>query len=232
MSLKPPKKSDMGKTWMQRGKKKEILIQPQYHLIVSEGTKTEPQYFDGIKRKIINRYGNDRIHIETTGTGRNTLSLLDYAQKLVRENNNPIRHVWLVYDQDSFPADNFDNTAFKCDELTKSNNGNYPDDFISYHALWSNQCIEIWFLLHFEYYQSDIYRDEYIPKLSAYLNKESCGDYKKNRDDIYGVLRNRLSIAVKNAESLIKHHSNPAPSKNAPGTNIYKMFNTFAGYIN
>ena len=45
MSLKPVKKSDLGKTWMNPRKGKRILIQPEYHLIVTEGTKTEPNYF-------------------------------------------------------------------------------------------------------------------------------------------------------------------------------------------
>ena len=47
MSLKPPKKSDMGKSWMKPRRDKSILLRPEYHLIVTEGTATEPQYFEG-----------------------------------------------------------------------------------------------------------------------------------------------------------------------------------------
>ena len=42
MSLKPPKKSDLGKSWMKPRRDKNILIRPEYHLIVTEGTETEP----------------------------------------------------------------------------------------------------------------------------------------------------------------------------------------------
>ena len=42
MSLKPPKKSDLGKSWMKPRRDKNILICPEYHLIVTEGTETEP----------------------------------------------------------------------------------------------------------------------------------------------------------------------------------------------
>ena len=45
MSLKPPKKSDLGKSWMKNRRDKARMIQPEYHLIASEGTETEPQYF-------------------------------------------------------------------------------------------------------------------------------------------------------------------------------------------
>ena len=45
MSLKPPKKSDLDKGWMKKRLDREIRIQPEYHLIVSEGTNTEPLYW-------------------------------------------------------------------------------------------------------------------------------------------------------------------------------------------
>ena len=33
MSLKPPKKSDLGKSWMKNRRDKARMIQPEYHLI-------------------------------------------------------------------------------------------------------------------------------------------------------------------------------------------------------
>ena len=49
MSRKPPKKTDMGKAWMKPRRDSRQMIFPEYHLIVSEGTKTEPKYFEKIK---------------------------------------------------------------------------------------------------------------------------------------------------------------------------------------
>ncbi len=37
MSLKPPKKSDLDKTWMKARRDKPKKIQPEYHLIITEG---------------------------------------------------------------------------------------------------------------------------------------------------------------------------------------------------
>jgi len=231
MSLKPPKKGDLSKTWMRPRQDRKITVKPEYHLIVTEGTKTEPNYFRGLEKEINQRHGKGRIHIVIEGTGRNTLSLLERAQAFVKNNNNPIRHVWLVYDQDDFPRDNFDNTAYKCKSLSKQNPSENPDDFVTYHALWSNQCIELWFLLHFEYFQTDAHRSEYKPFLDNYLNSTKQGEYKKKRDDIYAVLRPRLKIAINNAKLLEKNHNNTTPSKNTPGTKVYEIFDMLSDYL-
>lgn len=96
MSLKPPKKSDLGKSWMKPRRDKNILIRPEYHLIVTEGTETEPQYFEAI-RDIINSQYRDKIQLDVHGAGDNTLSLLDKAMNLVRSNPNGYKHVWIVF---------------------------------------------------------------------------------------------------------------------------------------
>ncbi len=49
MSLKPPKKSDLDKEWMSKRYERKKKIQPEYHLIITEGTKTEPNYFKSMK---------------------------------------------------------------------------------------------------------------------------------------------------------------------------------------
>lgn len=48
MSLKPPKKSDLSKAWMKKKPDRKIMICPEYHLIVTEGTETEPAYFEAV----------------------------------------------------------------------------------------------------------------------------------------------------------------------------------------
>ena len=48
MSLKPVKKSDQNKGWMQPRRDRHKMIQPEYQLIVTEGTETEPPYFNAM----------------------------------------------------------------------------------------------------------------------------------------------------------------------------------------
>ena len=82
MSLKPPKKSDLDKEWMSKRYERKKKIQPEYHLIITEGTKTEPNYFKSIK-ELINQNYSERIHLEIVGQGDNTVNLFDKAKQLV-----------------------------------------------------------------------------------------------------------------------------------------------------
>ena len=120
MSLKPLKKSDLEKGWMKKRRDKAIRIQPEYHLIVTEGTETEPQYFQAVK-DIINRKYRDKIQLDVFGEGDNTLSLFEKAKSRVSQNANGYKHVWIVYDTDDFPADHINRTA----ELCVQNSGEY-----------------------------------------------------------------------------------------------------------
>ena len=61
----------------------------------------------------------------------------------VKSNPNGYKHVWIVYDTDDFPADRINKTNESCINLSTEET--------QYHAIWSNQCIELWFLLHFRY---------------------------------------------------------------------------------
>ena len=65
MSLKPEKKSDMNKAWERSRRDRARLISPEYHLIVTEGTKTEPQYFRSIS-DVINKNTTTRYSLKYT----------------------------------------------------------------------------------------------------------------------------------------------------------------------
>lgn len=81
MSNKPIKKSDSGKAWLQPRRDRVIKIAPEYHLIVTEGTKTEPQYFQSV-RDAVNESFRNRVQLEIVGVGANVY-----------------KHVWIVYDK-------------------------------------------------------------------------------------------------------------------------------------
>lgn len=221
MSLKPPKKSDLNKPWMKKPDR-EIKIRPEYHLIVTEGTDTEPAYF-GAVQEIINKQYLEKIQLKIFGVGDNTVSLFEKAKQLAKENPNGYRHVWIVYDTDDFPADNIDRVVQLCAESSTEE--------IEYHAVWSNQCIELWFLLHFGFMQSDIHRSEYWPKLTECLKKIGAGEYAKNCTDMYHILRPYMDTAIANAKSLDAINYGKAPSKAAPGTKVYELVEWLKPYL-
>lgn len=163
MSLKPPKKSDLGKSWMKNRRDKARMIQPEYHLIASEGT-------------------------------------------------------------DDFPAENIDMVAQLCEEYSAQGE-------TIYHAVWSNQCVELWYLLHFMYMDTDIDRSRYWPKLSDWLKNIGAGGYEKNRPDMYEVLRPYMDIAIANAKRLDKQNEGRKPSESAPGTKVYELVEMLKPYL-
>ncbi|MBN4056603.1 MAG: hypothetical protein COA82_12965 [Alkaliphilus sp.] len=226
MSKKPLKKSDI-KRKMEKKKRKEgsKLAQPEKYLIICEGEKTEPNYFEGIKKKIEEKYDR-RIHIETEGTGRNTLSLLEYAKAFVvskSKNGELYDHVWLVYDLDDFPRDNFDNTADATEALNKVNAAD--EDSPKWHVAWSNQCIELWFLLHFNYYNSNISRREYFEKLAEIFKDRAETKYEKNDQKVFEFLSEHgdLEFAINNAKRLCEESKGKSPSQMVPATTVYKL---------
>ena len=221
MSNKPLKKSDSNKAWRKPRCEKTRMISPEYHLIVTEGTKTEPHYFEGLRNEINLKYpGRISIKIEGVGQGANTLTLLEMAEQLVKISVTDYKHVWLVYDKDDFPKDDFDNTYFKCMALSK-------DSPITYHALWSNECIEYWFLLHYIQLAAARPRNEYYPMLSEHL----CAKYKKNSEDIYSMLRPNMYSAIKNAKNIMSNYEELPPSQCTPGTNVYEIFEKLQDYL-
>ena len=120
---------------------------------------------------------------------------------------NGYKHVWVIYDTDDFPADHINKTAELCvSESTEET---------TYHAIWSNQCIELWFLLHFSFMQSDLHRTSYWPKLTEILTSLGLGEYEKNRTDMYQILLSYMDIAIVNAEKLDKINERKLPSASA-----------------
>ena len=222
MSLHPKKKSDMGKAWMQKRPDRFKKIHPEYHLIVTEGTKTEPKYFEAMKNLINSKYGG-RIQLKIFGEGENTISLFETAKARAENDPNQCKHVWVVYDKDDFPAEHFNTTVDLCKK--------YSDSARTYHAIWSNQCIELWFLLHFDYLQSDIAREAYYPKLNQRLKRMGKGDYKKNRADMFSILLPYLDTAISNAKNLYEVKKQLTPSNAAPCTTVFELLEFLLPYI-
>ena len=114
--------------------------------------------------------------VDIIGRGRNTESLVEYTKKIRDNAIIGYGNIWCVFDKDSFSAEQFNGA------ITKAKN--------EMHVAWSNEAIELWFLLHFEYISSGITRDQYITKLNAHFKNYGInnGKYGKNLTKIYEIL--------------------------------------------
>ena len=152
----------MKKSWLKPRRDTLKKIQPEYHLITTEGISTEPAYFQGVKNTINSKY-RGRVQLDIIGVGDNTLNLLQKVKQKVAKSSNIYKHVWIVYDTDDFPAQNIDKVVDLC--------RTYSNEETTYHALWSNQCIELCFLLHFSFIHSILHRRKLQEQVAHFSNQ-------------------------------------------------------------
>ncbi|MCD8552379.1 RloB family protein [Seleniivibrio sp.] len=173
-------------------------------LIVCEGEKTEPNYFESFPQR------GDLVKVYVHGEGKNCLSLVEKADTLIKEykaKNEPIDETWCVFDRDSFSADKFNGAIEKC--RTKK-----------YHAVYSNEAFEIWYLLHFEKHDTAYSRKRYEEMLSRRLGEP----YKKNSKEMYTKLIDKQNTAIKNAKSLREFYGEKHnPCLDNPCTLVYQL---------
>lgn len=197
----------MGKNKFSRDKKTGKKEQLPIILIVCEGEKTEPDYFK--------QFEVASVKIEARGIGDNTRRLVKYA--IEESKKGSYDQVWCVFDKDSFPDNDF-NTAV---DLARNKNCGIA---------YSNESFELWYILHFEYLNSQIGRDSYIDKLNKiFKSKQSEGfpdSYKKNDSNIYRMLKPYQNTALKNAKRLSQDYQSeatPSAAQQFPVTYVYKL---------
>ncbi len=229
MSLKPLKKSDAKKQKNKleaKKRNKQLTMLPPKILIVSEGTKTEPYYFEILADRINENSRaiskNPRVIVEVEGTGKNTYGLYNHLEdNYTSEKLHEYKEIWLVYDKDDFPADRFDNVDAKARNKKDSR----------FHAAWSNQSFELWLLWHYQDYSSETHRTEYIKCLEKYVL-----DYRKGDRSIYekilaeGDARKAISRAKKQKE-WYEQQGVVTPSKMACASMVYKLVEELLSYL-
>lgn len=188
------RKSAKGRGKGYRDRQVKIREIRQKFLIVCEGAKTEPNYF--IKFQV------PKLVVDVKGLGLSPSQLVDAAQELRLEDDYD--QVWCVFDRDEW--DNFN------DAFSKARQRNVK-------IAYSNEAFELWFLLHFNYYDTKIPRSEYISRLSQCLDKP----YQKNSETIFDELEGKIGQAIHNAERLMKQYDPPNPSIDNPSTTVHLL---------
>lgn len=195
-------------------------VAKRYHyLIVCEGAKTEPQYFEAMKRKLPKAVA-EVVTIDIEGVGMNTRSLVEYALEQFRAKQKTavysVDSLWVIFDKDSFPAEQFNQAIALCGREK------------GVHAVWSNQAFELWYILHFHYTESDLSRETYQERLERALRERGCADfqYRKNDPDMLEKLERYgdVDVAIQNAKRLTARWGdrNDFAHQN-PRTEVYRL---------
>jgi RloB-like protein len=181
-------------------RKLDIRETKQRFLIVCEGTKTEPNYFKSF------RVPKDVITVQ--GVAKDPSGLVKSAQEFAAEDDYD--QVWCVFDRDpgtdSWTAQNFNSAMQKAEAL-------------GFQVAYSNECFEIWYILHFEYLNTGLPRDDYGRKLRQHLDQE----YKKNDLDMYKKILDKQPIAIKLAKKLLASYDPHNPEKDNPCTTVHLL---------
>ncbi len=202
-------------------RKRTVEMRPQrrYFLIVCEGAKTEPLYFEAFKNDLPKGVlENATIDIE--GEGKNTLSLVEQVLKIRerREQTTGRKYdqTWAVFDRDSFSAQNFNNAIFKARDVVPA-----------IHCAWSNEAFELWYLLHFEFYQDAARRQDYQARLERAIAQRTGAafTYAKNSPNMYQLLKKwgNQEQAIAWAEKLKQEHPGENFADHNPCTLVFQL---------
>lgn len=165
-------------------------------LIVCEGKQTEPNYFRAFRVP--------GFVVDVEGAGDNTIGVVRRTLKLKEEGE--YEQIWCVFDRDSFPPARFNEALALADRS-------------GIKVAYSNEAFELWYLLHFHYYNTGITRHDYIERLSDVMGRK----YQKGSTTIYRELLARQPEALKHARRLLEQYDPLTPEQNNPSTTVHLL---------
>lgn len=165
-------------------------------LIVCEGEKTEPNYFNEIRDEFRLTVANVQACQGAFGT--QPLRVVEYAEYLFQNGNREkeiqaraFDCVYAVFDRDDHS--NYHDALAK----SKALSGKLKNDSgmrIPFNSIPSVPCFELWLLLHFEEVLAPIHRDDVYGHLKRFLP-----DYDKGQEGHWASTKHFLDIASERA---------------------------------
>lgn len=198
-------------------KRQKKYIRPSpFFLIVCEGKVTEVDYFKafpyysklGATADSVYHYSYGAVYI-VPGAGQHE-SVVTKAYNVWSELNKEFgtispEEVWCVFDCDGHP-DSL-NRAIQAARTKKFN------------AIYSVQCFELWFLLHFQMVTGAISKNDYDKKISEYLGIR----YTHGTRGMYNLLKGRQEFAIRTAKQLWKQKEQMGELQGDPITNVFLL---------
>ncbi|MEI8384698.1 MAG: RloB family protein [Nitrosomonadaceae bacterium] len=174
-------------------------------MIVCEGEKTEPLYFDEIRQ--FYRLSTTNIKVRQSDYGTQPQKVVDFAIEECLKTKR-WEHVYCVFDRDDHPG--FHNALQSVAAIDQK----YKNDLkqpIRFAAIPSIPSFELWLLLHFDCITREIHRDEVV---SLLRQPNRLPSYDKGQGGHFARTRDKLPVAFDHAAQLIaerKRHGNENP---------------------
>ena len=187
-------------------------------LIVCEGTKTEPNYFEGAR----NHFKLSMANVVVSGeSGSDPMSVVAFAKKKYTESKSdgdPYDKVYCVFDRDGHT-----NYASAVGEIESAR----PDD--TWDAITSVPCFEYWLLLHFTYTDRPYKRQQRKGACDQVIDelKKHIPSYKKSGSSMFEDLIDSLGKAKQNADKALK--ASKRNETDNPSTHVHRLIEFMQG---
>lgn len=166
-------------------------------LIVCEGEKTEPLYFQAFHVPSV-------FTVKVEGVAKDPLALVEYAKK--QYDPNRYDQLWCVFEIDDILPERINEALIRARQY-------------KIKVAYSNQAFELWFLLHFHYCDVAMTRQEYMERLSRDLRRE----YQKNNRTLFQEILPKQVDAIQRATRLLLQYTPPNPAFNNPSTTVHLL---------
>lgn len=176
-------------------------------LIVCEGAKTEPNYFNGLK----GFYRLSSANIEVTkAPGTDPMSVVKYSEALMNEEKYD--RVFSVFDRDGHA--NFAEAVSYVSGTTRGQAG-------TWHAITSTPSFEVWLMLHYQYSTAPIVAagGKSAGEMAVHSLRTVLPGYSKGDKEIFQKTSDNLETAIRNGARLETH--NVGSQSNNPATNMH-----------
>ncbi len=191
-------------------------------LIVCEGTKTEPHYFEALRANYRDQLKGVDI---LPSRGSAPMSIVEYAEKLYAidlaavggDKSLAFDAVYCVFDRDSHLT--FDAAMAKIASL------NAGKAKLPIHAIASYPCFEFWLILHFVFTRSPFAKTS-KKSVGDMVKKKLCDypgfeDYQESERNAYALTKEKLRDGIKHSKLAVKD----ALDKSAPNpsTHVHEL---------
>lgn len=168
-------------------------------LIVCEGSKTEPHYFNEIRAHFHLHTAN--VQVQHGGFGTQPMQVVEFAEQLFMHGNaakniqkRAFERVYVVFDRDAHAT--YHAALGKAVAL----DGKLRNDLrerVTFRAIASVPCFELWLLLHFEQVFAPLHRADAFQRLRQHLP-----GYDKGRQGYFQQTQTHIQTATQRAQHL------------------------------
>ncbi len=195
------------KTKANFNRKKASMAKLKKLLVACEGSKSEPYYLNSFFRYLVKEHKiNSKSFVIAKHKHTNPTGVLDDLLNFNEEQltYKDFEHKWILIDRDA------ERTNGGGHHLQDYNEAIHKARNLGVNVAFSNPSYEIWYLLHYQYRNTVLSRDDVVKELENLIN------YKKNDPNMFDKLLPSLNTAINNSKRLIDNcdksigHCNPS----------------------